>query len=140
MDKKDIGLTLLLVLLASVGVEVGSDYAAGERDYLTQAEFDGAYVCDVNLELSGFYARLSGTSYTAYPNIDDGKGRVYCKAEDGTHGVWSPLAEYADANDLNPLELLLKQSVVEPTPAPLGGISGKQFSCLAPAVRGCVVI
>ena len=139
MDKKEIGSIILLVLLTSIGVNVGSDYVSGERDYLTQAEFDGAYICNVNLALSGFYDRLSGTSYTAYPNIDDGKGRVYCKAEDGTKGVWQPLAEYADANGLNPLELLMKSPVIEPIPAPIGGISGNQYSCMAPADRGCVV-
>ena len=81
---------------------------------LTPDEFDNAYVCDVTSEWGVFYGGLSGTSYRAYPNVEDRKGYKDCKTSSGVKGVWFHLKEYASDLGIDPLSFIASKKETPP--------------------------
>lgn len=83
----------------------------GGTIYLTQDEFDNAYVCTTTEEWGLFYGGVSSTGLTAYPFKENRTQYKRC-----IDGKWISLEKYAKEKGKNPFEVIQnKQVYVEET-------------------------
>lgn len=92
----------------------------GGAMYLTQDEFDNAYVCDLTEEVGIFYGGISNSGLTGYPHAENRTEYKRCK-KDGINGDWIPLSIYLEEQGISFNDLLEKKIISNP-PAPAEGI------------------
>jgi len=95
---------LIAVLISLGGVFVGNLPVDSPEAY------QNTYVCDLNANYGVFYGGISGSGYSAYPNLEDRKGAIRCGSSDN-RGSWSPILQYIEDNNLNIEEFLLSDPV-----------------------------
>lgn len=96
--------------------------------YLTPEQLDNAYFCIATEEIGIFYGGISSTGLTAYPYAENRSDYVRCK-KDGVNSVWVPLKDYAEEQEIDILDLLVKNNTIN------GNIinidyNGKEYSCV----------
>lgn len=86
---------IILMLFSGAGLTATSNF-------LTQEQFNNAYVCSMTEEAKWCYGGLSGSEERCYPTEGTRKGYKDCVDVIGTRGPWIPLIQYAADNDMQP--------------------------------------
>ena len=101
METKDIRNMIVAGIVAMLaGLGLGGSL-------LTSDQLSDTYICDGNMDVQLCYGGISGTHYTCYPYAENRTSPVRCKDAAGDKGEWIPLSEYAEANGIDPLTLLV---------------------------------
>lgn len=120
----------IIALLSTLGLNA---------ENLTDKEYDNLYYCELTGQ-AGFFDRLSGTEYSAYPAPDSTKGAVRCKDTIGNKGVWVKALDYAEQNNIDVRALLYKaEEPKTPEKVDIVQPAGAQYTCSPLPNYGCVV-
>ena len=119
-NDKEKNMNYVTVVLVALIASMGGTVTMNNVDDVFQNELGNTYLCVVDnviiQEMTGEYARLSSTSYTAYPNQDNSIGRTYCKSQTGAKGKWTKLLDYANENGIDYKSLIGDSSEEEHVP------------------------